>query len=77
MKIKILFFGSLVEKTGVKEMMLDHQGDLGSLKEKLYDDYPAIKELTFKLAINTELINFNKELNDGDVVALLPPFAGG
>ena len=45
-------------------MMLDHQGDLDSLKEKLYVDCPAIKELTFQLAINTELINFNKELND-------------
>jgi molybdopterin converting factor small subunit len=44
-----------------------------SLKEK----YPKLQKINFQIARNNQLINENQALVNNDVLAFLPPFAGG
>lgn len=77
MKIKILFFGMLSEVAGKQEMILNDIGDSETLQNHLTSLIPRLKDYTFRMAINQEFIDSNHTLKDGDVVAMMPPFAGG
>ena len=77
MKIKILFFGILQEAAGKKEMTLNDINDSDTLVNQLKSVSPVLKNYTFRLAINQEFIDSNCTLKEGDVVAIMPPFAGG
>lgn len=79
MQIKLLYFAQISEKTGVSNEILEVADDSTSdvLLEILYTKYPALKGMTFKLAVDQNLINSSVKLKTGDEVALLPPFAGG
>lgn len=77
MKVKVLFFGVLAEKTGKDAINVEDALDLDSLKSTIVDDYPGIKEYTFRVSVNRDICKANVRLNDGDEVAFLPPFAGG
>lgn len=78
MKVKILFFGSLEDVAdGKSEIQLDNVHDIDSVKKILLEKYPALSDYTFRIAVNQQILSKNQTLNDNDVVALLPPFAGG
>jgi molybdopterin synthase sulfur carrier subunit len=77
MKVKILFFGILQEVTGKQEITLNNINDSNTLVKQLKSTMPDLKDYTFRLAINHEFINSNCTLNEGDIVAVMPPFAGG
>ena len=77
MKVKILFFGILSETAGKQEMILNDISDSKSLQEHLTSLIPGLKDYTFRMAINRKFIDSNHTLKDGDVVAMMPPFAGG
>ena len=77
MKIKILFFGILQEAAGKKEMTLNDINDSDTLVNQLKSVIPVLKNYTFRLAINQEFIDSNCTLKEGDVVAIMAPFAGG
>ena len=77
MKIKILFFGILTDITGKEEMHLADVKSTNELINKLHAVYPGMNNLTYRIAVNREMVVDNTELKDGDEVALLPPFAGG
>ena len=77
MKIKILFFGILQEATGKQEMTFNDINDSDTLVYKLKSIMPVLKNYTFRLAINQEFIDSNCTLKEGDIVAVMPPFAGG
>jgi sulfur-carrier protein len=77
MKVKILFFGMLSEVAGKQEMILNDIGDSETLQNHLTTLIPDLKDYTFRMAINQEFIDNNHTLKDGDVVAMMPPFAGG
>ncbi len=77
MKIKVLFFGILEDITACKEMELTEIATSNQLKEILNSKYPKLTESTFQLALNQSIITENTSLNNGDTIALLPPFAGG
>ncbi|WP_339609426.1 MoaD/ThiS family protein [uncultured Planktosalinus sp.] len=47
------------------------------MKKKLQQQYPALVELTFSIAVNKKIIQQKTLLNPEDEVALLPPFSGG
>lgn len=77
MEIKVLFFGVLAEVTGV---IMKHYREIASfddLKKRLSDDFPELIHYTYRVAVNSQLSDSDMELNDGDEVALMPPFAGG
>lgn len=81
MKIKVKFFASYREAVGTDEMDLELEN--GSTVSRLLDAvkarHPAIGELIEPLivSVNKEYAEFEKVLDDGDEVALLPPVSGG
>lgn len=77
MKIKILFFGILSDITGKEELHLTDVNFTGELNSRLHSMYPRITNVTYRIAVNKEMISNDTKLKDGDEVALLPPFAGG
>jgi molybdopterin converting factor small subunit len=77
MEVKVLFFGVLAEVTGAA---LKHYSDVGlmsDLKHRISDDYPEIVHYNFRIALNSQIIEGEQQLKDGDEIAYLPPFAGG
>ncbi len=76
-KVKILFFGILREAAGKQEMILNDIHDSETLQNHLVSLIPGLKDYTFRLAINQEFIDSNCTLKEGDIVAVMPPFAGG
>lgn len=78
MKVNVLIFGSLIDVTGGNaEILVDNVSDCNSLKDLLHNKYPALNDYTYRMAVNQEMISGNHKLNDKDIIALLPPFAGG
>jgi molybdopterin converting factor small subunit len=78
MKISVLFFGSLIDATGgEREIQLNGMHDIDSVKNELLEKYPHLENYTFRIALNQKILDENQGLNDSDVIALLPPFAGG
>ncbi|MDF1548283.1 MAG: MoaD/ThiS family protein [Bacteroidales bacterium] len=77
MKINVLFFGILTDITGTSSMEIEDIENIRLLKSWLWKNYPKTKDMDFQIALNKNIIEGKAELNDGDEVALLPPFAGG
>lgn len=74
--VKVLFFGYLAERISTKSLEIKAI-DLESLKEQLHSLYANLKDLQPLFAVNQEVVHGNFQLNEGDEVALMPPFAGG
>jgi len=77
MKVRVLLFGVLAEEAGRQELEIDNTGSIDSLKQHLLTQYPSFGDYKFNISVNHTLVRGNKELAEGDEVALLPPFAGG
>lgn len=77
MRIKVLFFGILEDIVGCKENEYANFNTSDELLETLKENYKELNNKTFQIAVNQEIININTKLKDGDIIALLPPFAGG
>ncbi len=76
--IRILFFAQLKEQLNKKEMTLPYQEiTVKQLRERLEKEYslPALSSVLF--AINEEFAAEDDIIQDGDVVALIPPMSGG
>lgn len=76
-RVKVLFFGSLEDVTGVKEKDFSDIKTSNSLFDILKISYPELNSKTYQVAVNQQIINKNTTLSNGDIIALLPPFAGG
>lgn len=79
MKVKVLYFAQVAEKTGVSNEEIEVPAETGSeeLLKVLKQKYPAVADLSFNIAVDQVLIRNNVELSEGSEIALLPPFAGG
>jgi molybdopterin converting factor small subunit len=75
MEIKIIAFGQLAEIMG-KEITLEAI-DITALKQTLNNRFPALSYEKYAMAVNKKLVQGNLELNQNDIVALMPPYAGG
>ena len=76
-KITLLTFGQLTDITGQNTWQMEDITDTDQLKKILIEKHPALANSKYLLAVNMEIIRGNVKLNQGDVVALLPPFSGG
>jgi molybdopterin synthase sulfur carrier subunit len=52
-------------------------GVLTDLKRKLITNYPDLIDYTYRMAVNQQMVEDNHRLFDNDIVAIMPPFAGG
>jgi len=77
MKLKILLFGQLKERLAADFIELDGVEDSDILMTKLKNDFPALTDISFRIAVDKNLISEKVLLNEKSEVALLPPFSGG
>ena len=77
--IAVKYFGAIAEKTKSQGEEFDfsekYLNDLLSTLEQKYQ----FKELSFSIAVNQKIIQNTADykLKSDDIIALLPPFAGG
>lgn len=77
MKIIILAFGQIEEIIGSNHITLSEITDTEALKSKLSKDFQEIDHIPYSISVNKNIVSHNHKLEDGDEVALLPPFSGG
>lgn len=77
MKIRITAFGYIAEIVKRSTFELESATDLNTLRKKLEEKFPEIKKHPYKIALNRELVNDNRIIEEDSEIALLPPFAGG
>jgi MoaE-MoaD fusion protein len=79
--VQVLFFAVVRERLGrdSDELAFSAGMTAGSLLDELERRHPALAGLrsAIKLAVNEEFAPLDRALADGDVVALIPPVAGG
>lgn len=80
MRITVLYFASLADKAQQGQQQLDLANNL-SLSEL----YAQLKQQhgfeldteKVRVAINDEFASWDDAINDGDIIAFIPPVAGG
>ena len=77
MKIKVLLFGMLSDKTKNPRVEVENVSNTDELRRQLLEMFPSLRGMQFNISVNQEIYRENVDLFDGDEVALLPPFAGG
>ena len=77
MNIKLLTFGIIKEIINNDSLDFEAIKTTDDLTRFIENKYPKIKDLSYQISVNQELISSNTALNNGDEVAVLPPFAGG
>ena len=77
MKIELLFFGQLKDIVGCQNIEFEHNGDIASLKEILYQRFPSLKNSKFSVAMNNRLVMDHNFIEQNAEIAFMPPFSGG
>ncbi len=82
MTVRILFFGALRELMGRNEQSLELGGAQPTVTDALAcltRQEPRLRErlAAVRVACNETFVDRTSELTEGDVVALIPPVAGG
>lgn len=80
MTITLKYFGSLVAITQKKEEVLlvdENKMELSFLKQKIETLYDELKNTNYSIAVNQSISTLDVDIKDQDVIAFLPPFAGG
>ena len=81
MKIKLLYFAQLREKTRASEedLELPAGSTVNDLRQHLLKLYPQMKNTLdgVAIAVNLEYTKDERKLSEGDSVALIPPVSGG
>jgi molybdopterin synthase sulfur carrier subunit len=75
--VNLMYFGSVTDVTGISSEKVDVPATLDELNEMLQARYPKLSAISYRFSVNRQLITGNRQLADGDDIALLPPFAGG
>jgi molybdopterin converting factor small subunit len=79
--MKIISFGITKDITG--SLFIDFDAgvnslSIGELKENLFNQYPALKDLTsLSIAVNNKYASNEIMVNSQDEIALIPPVSGG
>ncbi len=75
--MKVLYFGVLSEIAGKSEETFDFSGQIGELQKVLIEKYPEFGKKRFQVSLNQQVLDSSQVVNQGDEIALLPPFTGG
>lgn len=80
MIIHVNYFGMIAEAIGKNSETLQvefNQMNVSDLTTFFIQHYPDLKNKSFKIAINQQIVTEDTKVNENDEIALLPPFAGG
>jgi molybdopterin synthase sulfur carrier subunit len=81
MPIRVLFFASLAEVTGIREVELDASAgsDVASVFDRFAREFPRLEAHRASLlcAINSDFARADSLVHDGDEIAFFPPVSGG
>ena len=77
MKTRILLFGQLKERLGADFIEIEGVMDSDMLMVKLKSEFPVLSDISFRLAVDKNLVSEKVVLSEKSEVALLPPFSGG
>ena len=81
MAVRVLFFATIAELAGRREMVLETAGtiDAGSVFDQLAREIPSLetRRNSILLAVNSEFARPETPVRDGDELALFPPVSGG
>ena len=78
MTITIKYFGLIADITQKKEEQFSLDSNfIKSIRLQLEEKYPELKNTSFSIAVNQNIISDTLVVNENDEIALLPPFAGG
>lgn len=75
--IQIHLYGELTDIVGTDKIEMSSCNSLMKCIDNLKVDYPDLNKKVYRIALNNEIIEEEIELKDGDIIALMPPFAGG
>jgi MoaE-MoaD fusion protein len=80
-RVTLLFFGAARDEVGHDrvELVLDSELTAASVFEKVREQYPALQRFGRSLlfAVNQEYARGDREVRDGDELAVFPPVSGG
>jgi len=80
MIVNIKYFGLLADIAKKKqEQIVLEEGNLSVafLKSKMEAAYQDMQKITYSIAVNQAMVGLDSRIKDQDVIAFLPPFAGG
>ncbi|ELA09359.1 putative molybdopterin synthase subunit MoaD [Moraxella macacae 0408225] len=78
-KINVLYFASLADHAGIdEEQLMVNDETAGQIFDKLSQKYNfSLSKDKIAVAINHEFSNWQTPINHGDILAFIPPVAGG
>jgi sulfur-carrier protein len=80
MEITVKYFGIIADITQKKQEQFFVEEDaitLKFLKSKIEIKYPNILVVNYSIAVNEKFLQNDIKLKNNDIIAFLPPFAGG
>jgi len=79
MSLSVTYFGMTADTTKKSSERFEFEGNetVADLRKRLIDQYPGLDKYEFKIAVDTHIVEDDSQLEDGALIALLPPFAGG
>ena len=81
MTITVLFFASLADRVGLREIEMDHRpGDtVASVRDRLVAAHPQVEDFvtTLMYAVDEEYAEDETPVPAGSTFALIPPVSGG
>ncbi len=75
-RVIVLYFGAAQKVAGnaSEDFMAE---DTLSLRRQILERHPGMCRVTFRLALNRNLLKEDSLLKENDIIAILPPFEGG
>ena len=77
MPVTVLFFGPLIDVTGIRTLTLENVTDTDALKQHLHAHFPTLVKARYLLAVDKQITQENTALKNNETIALLPRYAGG
>jgi molybdopterin synthase subunit MoaD len=80
MKVKVLYFSQVKDKVGKNEEEVEFEGKtLKDLVDVLVNKYPNIEDILKRsmFAVNESYETMDYNLQDNDIIAIIPPVSGG